>query len=95
MARYKQYNYDQLKLLPISFSRQILPGTFEYTLSHIIDHELDLSNFAARYANDETGTPAYDPAILLKIVLYAYARGIPRDRTVLPREHHLHGPVSG
>lgn len=28
MARYKQYNYDQLKLLPISFSRQILPGTF-------------------------------------------------------------------
>lgn len=33
MARYKQYNYDQLKLLPISFSRQILPGTFEYTLS--------------------------------------------------------------
>ena len=45
MARYKQCNYDQLKLLPISFSRQILPGTFEYTLSHLIDHELDLSNF--------------------------------------------------
>lgn len=38
MARYKQYNYDQQKLLPISFSRQILPGTFEYTLSYIIDH---------------------------------------------------------
>jgi len=25
MARYKDYNYDQLKLLPISFSHQILP----------------------------------------------------------------------
>lgn len=41
MARYKHYNYDQLKLLPISFSRQILPGTFEYTLSHLIDHSAD------------------------------------------------------
>ena len=28
MARYKDYNYDQSKLLPINFSEQILPGTF-------------------------------------------------------------------
>jgi transposase len=82
MARYKHYNYDQLKLLPISFSRQILPGTFEFTLSHIIDHELDLSIFATHYANDDTGAPAYDPAILLKIVLYAYARGITSSREI-------------
>lgn len=82
MARYKHYNYDQQKLLPISFARQILPGTFEYTLSHIIDHELNLSRFDARYANDETGAPAYDPAILLKIVLYAYARGITSSREI-------------
>ena len=82
MARYKPYNYDQQKLLPISFSRQILPGTFEHTLSHIIDHELNLSRFDARYANDETGAPAYDPAILLKIVLYAYARGITSSREI-------------
>ncbi len=65
MARYKGYNYDQAKFLPISFSRQILPGTFEYTLSHIVDHELNLSAFDARFNNDETGAPAYDPAILL------------------------------
>ena len=38
MARYKDYNHDQSKLIPISFSRQILPGSFEYTLSHPIDH---------------------------------------------------------
>jgi hypothetical protein len=72
MARYKQYNVDQLKLLPISFSRQILPCTFEYSRSHIIDHELNLSVFDGRFSNDETGTPAYDPAILRKIELYAY-----------------------
>ena len=82
MARYKDYNYDQAKLLPISFSRQILPGTFEYSLNHLIDHELDLSVFDARYRNDETGAPAYDPAILLKIVLYAYSRGITSSRDI-------------
>ena len=32
MARYKHYDYGQMKMLPVSFDRQILPGTFEYTL---------------------------------------------------------------
>ena len=82
MARYKDYNYDQSKLIPISFSRQILPGSFEYTLSHLIDHEIDLTPFDAKYRNDETGAPAYDPAILLKIVLYAYSRGITSSREI-------------
>lgn len=41
MARYKDYCYGQDKLIPISFNKQVLPGTFEYTLSHLIDHELE------------------------------------------------------
>jgi transposase len=82
MARYKHYNYSQMKLLPVSFKEQILPGTFEYTLSELIDEEIDLSVFDARYRNDETGAPAYDPAILLKIILYAYSRGITQSREI-------------
>jgi len=82
MARYKEYDYRQGKFLPISFDKQILPGTFEYTLNYLIDHELDLSLFDARYSNDDTGAPAYDPAILLKIILYAYSRGITSSRTI-------------
>jgi transposase len=82
MARYKDYNYEQGKMIPISFREQILPGTFEYTLSHLIDHELDVSIFDQRYNNDDTGRPAYDPALLLKIVLYAYARGIVSSRRI-------------
>jgi transposase len=82
MARYKDYSYEQAKFIPISFSQQILPGTFEYTLNYLIDHEFDLSVFEARYRNDETGAPAYDPAILLKIILYAYSRGIVSSREI-------------
>ena len=47
MARFKPYSYDQLKLVPVSFERQILPGTFEATLSRLIDEEIDLSVFEA------------------------------------------------
>jgi hypothetical protein len=54
VARYKEYSYDQIKLTPISFERQILPGTFEYTLSCLIDREVDLLVFESRYRNDES-----------------------------------------
>jgi len=72
MARYKEYSYSQGKFIPIHFSKQILPGTFEYTLNYLIDNELDLSIFDKKYKNDDAGAPAYDPAILLKIILYGY-----------------------
>ncbi len=82
MARFKPYSYAQKVMLPISFKNQILPGTFEYALDYIVDNELDVSVFEERYKNDETGAPAYDPAILLKIVLYAYSRGITHSRDI-------------
>src|SRR5262245_10511348 len=82
MARFKHYDYGQMKMLPVSFEQQILPGTFEYTLNHLIDHEIDLTVFESRYRNDETGAPAYDPAILLKVILYAYSRGVTASRQI-------------
>ena len=82
MARYKPYSYGQGKFIPIHFEKQILPGTFEYSLNHLIDHELDLAFFDERYRNEETGAPAYDPRILLKIVLFAYSRGIVSSRRI-------------
>ncbi len=82
MARYKEYDYSQGKFIPIHFDRQILPGSFEYSLHYLIDNEVDLSIFESRYRNDATGAPAYDPAILLKIILYAYSRGITSSRKI-------------
>lgn len=82
MARYKNYNLNQMKMLPINFSDQILLGTFEYTVAYLIDKEFDLSDFDLRYNNDEVGRPAYDPAIMLKIILVAYSRGITSSRQI-------------
>lgn len=82
MANYKHYDYRQNKMLPVNFDEQILPGSFEYTVCYLVEHELDLSVFESRYCNDEGGAPAYDPAILLKIVLSAYARGVTSSRQI-------------
>ncbi len=82
MARYKDYDYSQMKMLPVSFAAQILAGTFEHTLNRLVDEEFDLSVFEARYRNDETGAPAYDPAILLKVILFAYSRGVTASREI-------------
>jgi len=82
MAKYKPYSYSQGAFIPVHFDHQIQPGTFEFTLSHIIDSELDLSIFDCRFKNDETGAPAYDPKLLLKIILFAYSRGITSSRKI-------------
>jgi len=82
MAKYKPYSYAQGQFVPVFFNKQIQKGTFEYTLNYLIDNELDLSIFDLRFKNDETGAPAYDPRILLKIILFAYSRGITSSRTI-------------
>jgi transposase len=80
MANLKAYNYDQQIIIPVNLHKQLLPGTFEYRLNQLIDKELDLSIFRQKYKNDSKGASAYDPALLLKIVLFAYSRGIISSR---------------
>ena len=96
MARYKPM-HQGLKLLALDFDRQILPGTFEYALRHLVDHELDLEGFHQRYKNDVQGAAAFDPAVLLKIILLAYSRGIISSRKIESacRENMLFMAVSG
>ncbi|MFN0040609.1 MAG: transposase [Burkholderiales bacterium] len=81
MPRFKPIDRG-MKLLPIDLSVQLLPGTFEHALSHLIDEELDLSPLDRRFKNDESGAPAYAPSVLLKVVLYAYSRGMIRSRDI-------------
>lgn len=82
MARYKPYNYDQMRLLPISLSKQIQPGTLEYTINEIVENKINLSVFNSNYNNDDTGSKAYSPKILLKVILLAYSRGIVGSRKI-------------
>src|SRR4051812_39438712 len=96
MARFKPI-HKGLKLLPVDFDRQVLPGSFEFALCHLVDHELDLTDFRSRYRNDAEGASAFDPAVLIKILLLAYSRGIISSRKIEAacRENVLFIAVSG
>jgi transposase len=96
MARFKPI-HKGLKLLPVDFDRQVQPGSFEFALCHLVDHELNLADFHSRYKNDTEGAPAFDPAALIKIILLAYSRGIISSRKIEAacRENVLFIAVSG
>ena len=80
MPRFKHYNYDQDAMVVINYQEQLQPGTFEHAVHYLIEHKLDLSVFHPKYRNEDTGRLAYDPAILLKIILFAYSKGITSSR---------------
>lgn len=82
MARYKPYDYNQLVMVPVSLEDQLVPGTLEYAIHHVIEERLDLSMFDKRFRNDETGRCAYDRKVLLKIVLFGYSRGLISSRSL-------------
>jgi transposase len=80
MAKFKAYNYSQRVFLPVSLEDQLMPGTLEFAIHTLVENRLNTSRFETHYRNDETGRMAYNPKILLKIVLLGYARGLISSR---------------
>ncbi len=81
MARYKYIDTNP-RFLPVDLGKQLLPGTFEHAVHHLLEHTIDLSSFDARFRNDATGATAYPPAMLLQVVLCAYSHGIVSSRGI-------------
>jgi transposase len=96
MARYKIVDRSP-RFLPVVLDAQLMPGSFEYALDYLIDQQLDLRALDARYRNDATGSTAYDPRVLLKIILLAYSRGMISSRSIerACRENVLFMAISG
>ena len=82
MAKYKHYDYSQDVLIPVSLKEQLMPGTLEFAIHHLLETWIDTSIFDDRYNNDEKGRWAYDPKVLLKVILLAYSRGIIGSRKI-------------
>jgi len=97
MPRYKGASNYQNKLIPINLNLQIMPGSFEHTITLLVAEHIDMTLFDARYDNDEHGRPAYDPAMLLRVILSAYARGCTSSRQIeqLCRENVVFMALSG
>jgi transposase len=82
MPNFYQYNPEQAYLLPPSV-REVLGEDHLCFFVHGAVEKLDLREFEARYG--EEGHPAYHPALLLKVWLYAYALGVTSARRLEQR----------
>lgn len=82
MANYKDSNSKQGVFISVIPEEQLLPDSFEYAVNYLVDHDLNLNDFDEQFKNDHGGAPAYSPALLLKIILSAYARGMTSSRKI-------------
>jgi transposase len=69
-------------MVPVSFQHQLEPGTLEQTINELVEQHIDLSVFEAHYQNDNTGARAIHPKLLLKVILFAYSRGMISSRQI-------------
>ena len=82
MPNFFEYNPEQAYLLPPSV-RDVLGADHLCFFVHRTVEKLDLQEFAAGYSDE--GHPAYHPALLLKVWLYAYALGMTSSRRLEQR----------
>src|SRR6266571_1477667 len=82
MANFLEYNPEQAYLLPPTV-REVLGEGHLCFFVHGAVEKLDLQELEAGYSDE--GHPAYHPALLLKVWLYAYALGMTSSRRLEQR----------
>lgn len=83
MGKFKNTEPSQGLILAVNLKDQIIEGSFEHTLSVLFEKDkIDLSKLILKYHNDVIGRKAYNPKILLKIILFAYYKGITSSREI-------------
>lgn len=82
MSNYLDDNLNQTVFLDINYLDVLGEDTFEFCLYTLLTHTLDLGEFDRRYKNQRVGRKAYPPALLLRVIFYAYYRGITSSRAI-------------
>src|ERR671934_1348889 len=72
---------EQELLLPPSLREWLPEDHFAWFLLDAVG-EMDLSAFYGAYRQDGHGRAAHDPAMMVAVVLYAYARGLRSSRRI-------------
>jgi transposase len=81
---FRPYEPDQDFLMPTSMREWLPADHLAYFISEVVDH-LDLSAIMERYAGEERGYPPYHPAMMVKVLLYAYCIGVASSRKIEKR----------
>ena len=80
MRKFRSYEPDQLYLLPPNLREWLPAGHLALFVSDVVD-ALDLSAIFRAYDSDgDRGQPPYHPAMMVKLLVYAYCVGHPSSR---------------
>src|SRR5258708_167614 len=79
MKVFKDASPDQLFLLPPAIDEFVPANAPVRILSEIVD-QLDTTRLVSRYKGG--GAPAYDPRIMLKLLVFAYSQGMHSSRRI-------------
>jgi len=85
-ASYLPYEPDQDFLLPPSLSEWLPEGHLAYFISDSVD-SMDLSAFHAQYDKGGPRNQPFHPAMMVKVLLYAYATGVFSSRKIATKLH--------
>src|SRR4030067_1367104 len=80
---FRPYDPEQPFLMPVSMREWLPGGHLAYFISDVADY-LDLSAIMNHY-EEEKGYPPYHPAMMVKVLLYAYCIGVPSSRKIEKR----------
>lgn len=83
---YLPYNPQQQFLLPPALEEWLPEGHLAYFINDTVDL-LDLSAFHARYAGGGPRNQPFHPAMMVKVLLYAYATGVFSSRKIARKLH--------
>jgi len=78
---YKTGDRNQLFLLPPSMAEWLPEDHLAWFVIDVVA-AVDTSPFHARHPNDGVGRPAYDPDVMLALLIYAYCLGVRSSRRI-------------
>lgn len=81
---YRDYEPDQLLLLPPSLRDWLPEGHLAFFISDTVD-QLDISAIQNQYEEELRGYPPYHPRMMLKILVYGYCVGVRSSRKIARR----------
>ena len=83
---YITYQPEQQQLLPSALQDWLAEGHLAYFISDTVG-SLDLSAFHARYAGGGSRNQPFHPAMMVKVLVYAYATGVFSSRKIARKLH--------
>ncbi len=81
---FRPYDPDQLLVLPPSLRDWLPTDHLAYFVADLVE-ELDLQPILKTYGRVTRGNAPYDPGMLVRVLLYAYAVGVPASRQIARR----------